>query len=313
MLKEVPDKNAMILLTLACLMRTPIVAAQRQQDTGLKRLVWVDREGNEEAIPADARQYFYPRISPDGSRVVLDTRDAGNDLWIWDFVQETLTRFTSTPEMNQYPVWTSDGERIAYQENRSIIWKTSDNAGSAELITEYGGDAANASPYFFSAGDTELVFRENRHPETGANIGIISIGGNPEPSWLLHGEFNEQNAELSPDGQWMAYQSDESGQYEIYVRPFPNVEGGRWQISNAGGSYPLWSPNGRELFYLEPVPPPRLISVATQTDPVFTFGPREGLLDWPYKSMGNGRPYDVDLDGQRFLVINAISISADAF
>ena len=168
------------------------------------------------------------------------------------------------------------------------------------------------SPYFFSLEGTELVFREQSHPDTLDNIGMISIEEGSEPEWLLRSEFNERNPELSPDGRWMAYQSDESGQYEIYVRPFPNVEDGRWQVSNAGGFYPLWSRDGRELFYVAGPAPARLMVVPVQTDPTFVPENSQELFELPDMRRGEGRTYDVSSDGQRFLTLNTVGHETDA-
>ena len=135
------------------------------------------------------------------------------------------------------------------------------------------------------------------------------------PLWRLSGAFNERNAELSPRGRWMAYQSDESGQYQVYVRPFPQVEDDLIPISNNGGIRPLWSRDGRELFYMQPGSPPRLISVAIDTrdaDGTFAVRGREAIMDWPYFLQGQARSYDVSPDGQRFLAIKPITGAGDA-
>jgi serine/threonine-protein kinase len=161
------------------------------------------------------------------------------------------------------------------------------------------------NPYFFSPSGTELVFRSGGNPGTGDDIGMITIGGDADPVWLLRESYLERNAELSPDGRWMAYQSDESGQWEIYVRPFPNVDEDRVLVSNAGGEQPLWSRDGEELFYLEPGPPVRLMSVSIEAAATgFSFSTRTPILDWPYRFIGPpGRKYDVSLDGQQFLAL----------
>jgi serine/threonine-protein kinase len=246
--------------------------------------------------------------------VALDLRDEDDDIWIWDFVRETLTRFTFGPESDTYPVWTADGERVAFQSGGGFVWKASDNTGSLEQLGgNLGEGRSTPNPYFFSLEGTELVFREQNHPDTLDNIGMISIEEGSEPQWLLRSEFNERNAELSPDGRWMAYQSDESGQPEIYVRPFPNVEDGRWQVSNAGGIYPLWSRDGRELFFLtNRVESRRLMVVPVQTDPTFVPENPEELIEWPYSPAAEGRTYDVSQDGQRFLAVTLASYATDA-
>jgi len=275
---------------------------------GLQSLIWVDREGREEAIPIERSQYVYPRISPDGRRVALDDRNPDNDVWVWDFVGETRTRLTLGANGGNYPVWTPDGARIAYDPRTgNIDWKAANNTGRPERLAIGVARPGSNTPssYFFTPSGTEFVFRDQENPETGDDIGMVTIGGDAEPVWLLHEPYHERNAELSPDGRWMAYQSDESGRWEIYVRPFPHVDDDLWPVSNAGGVKPLWSRDGRELFYLEPGPPTRLISVSIEaTETVFSSGLRTPLLDWPYRGLqGAGRTYDVSDDGQRFLAI----------
>jgi len=273
-----------------------------------RTLVWVDREGREEAIPIQPSGYAYPQMSPDGLRVALNDQNApDNNLWVWDFVGETRTRLTIGENVGVYPVWTPDGTRIAYGSyGGGLDWKAANNTGSVErLATGVTGGAGRSGPYFFSRSGDELVFRRFGNPGTGFDIGMIIVGSDAEPVWLLQGPYDELNAELSPDGRWMAYQSNESGNYEIYVRPFPNVDD-QVTVSNAGGYKPLWSRDGRELFYLDPGPPVRLMSasvVATET--VFSVGTRTAILDWPYLGLGRrpGRMYDVSLDGQQFLAI----------
>jgi len=272
-----------------------------------RTLVWVDREGREEAIPIQPSGYAYPQMSPDGLRVILgDQNAADNNLWIWDFVGETRTRLTIGENVGILPVWTPNGTRIAYGSyGGDIDWKAANNTGSVERLATGVAGAGPPMPYFFSRSGDELVFRSPGNPETGDDIGMIIVGSDAEPVWLLQGPYDELNAELSPDGRWMAYQSNESGNYEIYVRPFPNVDGDQVPVSTAGGYKPLWSRDGRELFYLDPGPPVRLMSasvVATET--AFSVGTRSSILDWPYRGLQrSGRQYDVSPDGQQFLAI----------
>jgi len=276
---------------------------------GARSVVWVDRAGKEEAVTAPPRGYVYPRISPDGSRVALDVRDQENDILIWDFRRGTLTRFTPTAEGEEYPVWTPDGQRLAYRTAPSgIQWKAADGSGVAEPITKAASN--QQAPYFFSPTGKELVYREIR--PSSIDIGMISVGGDANPVWLLENRYTEMNAELSPDGHWMAYQSNESGNHEIYVRPFPNVNDGFQQVSGAGGIQPVWSRNGRELFYLQPGTPFRLMAVPVRTGgPAFDSGNPQVLFDWPYLAPGpGGRTYDVSPDGRRFLALKAFAAVA---
>jgi len=272
-------------------------------------LLWVDRDGHEEDIAIEPSAYVYPRISPDGTRVVLDARGDGPQLWIWDFAAETRTRLTIGQAAGNYPVWTSDSSRIAYNAGQgNIDWKAANDTGTPEhLATDAPrSGSTQVSPYFFTPMGDAIVFRSESNAETGDDIGMIATANGAEPEWLLAAPYQERNAELSPDGHWMAYESDESGRFEIYVRPFPDVEADRWQVSNLGGSRPLWSHDGTELFYLEPGSPERLMSVAVGlSGERFSFGARTPVLDWPYVGIVEppGRPYDISRDGQRFLVL----------
>ena len=275
--------------------------------TAARTPVWVDREGREEPIAAEPGAYGSLRISPDGTRVVIYDY-AGNDLWVWNFASATRTRLTVGERGGSGQVWTPDGARIAYSSrDGDIAWKAANNTGTPERIAEAPGEgvAGPPSPYFFAPTGTALVFGERGNPETEDSIGLIALEDGAESAWLLDGPFDERNAELSPDGRWMAYQSDESGQFEIYVRPFPNVDDDRVPVSNAGGFQPLWSRDGRELFYLEGNP---LMSAAVQPDgPVFSVYRRTPLLDWPYFAAPLiRRTYDVSVDGQRFLALRPL-------
>ena len=215
-----------------------------------RTLVWVDREGRETALPAEPREYFYPRISPDGTRLAIDVRDQQRDIWTWDFARETLTRLTFDPARDIYPAWTPDGLRIAFGSGRdgstSLFWKAADGTGAVERLNP-SGDAQR--PHTFSPDGTMLVFREVSIANE-SDLGVLSMDADGASEPLLTTEFDETNPGISPDGLWLAYQSDESGQYEVYVRPFPDVDEGRWQISRGGGTSPLWAPNGGELFFL---------------------------------------------------------------
>jgi eukaryotic-like serine/threonine-protein kinase len=276
-------------------------------------LVWVNREGSEEAIAIEPSNYIYPRIAPDGKRVALDDRNTANDLWVWDFSAATRTRLTVGETGGSYGIWTADGTRIAYApvNAKTMGLKAANNTGQITSVSDYiatgGGDP---SPYFFSPSGEALVFRNGGTAFTNDDIGMITVGSAAEPVWLLREPYIERNAELSPDGRWMAYQSDESGQFEIYVRPFPNVDDDRVQVSNAGGMKPLWSRDGRELFYLEADASAKVRMMALTLEPGaenFAFGTRSAILDWPYINYGHGRDYDVSLDGQRFLAIKSVS------
>ena len=269
-----------------------------------RRLVWVDRDGREEALAAEPRAYVYPRISPDGSQVALDVRDQENDIWIWDFARETLRRLTFAPEGDNFPTWTPGGRRLAFGSFRdgrtsNLFWKAADGTGTVERLTE---SENNQFPQAFSPDGKQLVYWE-LHPQRGSDLGVRSLDGDGSLAPLLVTEFNEVNAEISPGGRWLAYRSDALGQYEIYVRPFPNVDEGRFQISRAGGTEPLWARDGSELFYLDRGR--QLMAVSVRLDPGFDFGNPGVVLEEssPAFPGAGGRTYDVSPDGERFLMI----------
>jgi eukaryotic-like serine/threonine-protein kinase len=223
-----------------------------------RMLVWVDRQGKEESLKAPPRVYLYPRLSPDGTRIALDIRDQENDIWRWDIARETLTRVTTDPALDRFPVWMPDGRHIVFSSDKKVqgsaaIYKVStEQTGLIEQLTpgaELGQIAMSVSP-----DGTQVVFRLDRGNATPTerDLMLLTLDKESKVQPLVKTPFIEQNGMISPDGRWLAYESNETGQFEIYVRPFPDVNGARWQISAAGGIQPLWSRQGQELFYLAP-------------------------------------------------------------
>ena len=150
----------------------------------VRTMVWVDRDGTVEVVPAEPRGYEYMRISHDGQRAAVDEANLGGDIWVWDFASETSVRLTAGEASEQYPVWTSDDARIASTRSgsRVVSWMASNNTGLLEPITPAMGEGTQSvSPYFFSEANRMLVFREQAHPDTGDNIGMISLEADSEP------------------------------------------------------------------------------------------------------------------------------------
>ena len=271
-----------------------------------RTLVWVDRNGREEAIPAPARGYLYPRISPDGTQVAVDARDQENDIWVWNVARQTLTRLTFDPGIDRYPVWTPDGRRIAFASQRAggstLFWQAADGTGAAERLTE----SPNAQfPESFSADGTRLLFEELR-PGTTSDLQLLSLAGERTATSLVATTFSERNGDISADGGWIAYQSNESGRNEVYVRPFPGIDGGRWQVSTSGGQQPVWAANSRELFFVDSAG--RIVAVPIQPGPGFVAANSQVVVDEPLvinQPGFGGRMYDVSRDGKRFLIIKA--------
>ena len=256
-------------------------------------LAWVGRDGDEERISAPPRAYGHPRVSPDGTRVAVDITDGGNtDVWIWNLARETLTQLTFDEGVDDFPLWTPDSARVVFgstREGGGLFWKAADGTGQVERLKE-----GAARPYAWAA-DGRLIF------EQAADIGVLTMEGQRTVEMLLDAGFNEFGAALSPDGRWLAYQSDETGTSLIIVRPFPIVDDGQWRVSPDFGRHPLWSPDGRELFY-RGLADADLMVAQIETEPTFSSGTPEPLLSISGYPMGGGRQYDVAPDGDRFIV-----------
>jgi serine/threonine-protein kinase len=275
-----------------------------------RTLVWVDRQGREESLGAPVQPYVYPRIAPDGTRVALDIRNQGQDIWIWDLRRQTMRRATFDPALDALPVWTPDGRRLVWTSQRgggplNLYWQAADGTGTVERLT----DSPNAQRASSVTPDgTRLLFSENIQTESGrANVLMLSLDGDRHATPLVRTMFTERLAEISPDGRWLAYESDESGQFQIYVRPFPAVDEGRWQVSTAGGRQPVWIGSGRELIYVAPDGSLMSVSADIRLDgESFTGGTPARLVTgegyyYAWNDQNQGRTYDVFPDGKRFL------------
>jgi serine/threonine-protein kinase len=268
---------------------------------GLRTLVWVDRQGREEAIRVPPRAFTYARLSPDGTHVALDARDQQNDIWILDLARETLQRLTYDPGPNRLPVWTPDGTRVAFTAERegveSIYWQKADASGAPERLSI---GSTGQAPLSFSPDGTRLVFAT---PVDGPpHLGMLSLDGERKETMLFSTRFNESNGEVSSDGHWLAYASDESGPPEVYLAPFPDVKASKRQVSTRGGNRPLWSRDGRELFYY--VGPDTIMAVPVRLGTDVVLGtPQVVVKGHAAAPVYSGRHYDVSPDGKRFLLL----------
>ena len=275
------------------------------EGSAVKRaLVWVDRQGREEPINAPPRAYLAPRISPDGSRVAIDVRDQDGDIWIWDFKRQALSRATFSAAADRYPVWTADGQGLLFVSDRSdagsVFIQPSDGTREPERLTSAMNPQA---PTAVSPDGTSVVFHELGR---STDLMIFTLNSPRTVQPLLQTRFAEQNGVISSDSRWLAYQSDESGQVEIHVRPFRDPSSGHWQVSTEGGVRPAWARNGRELFFL--TLKGALMSVSIGDEATFSPGPPARAIDAKYDfgNVGSPRTYDVSPDGQRFLMIKAV-------
>ena len=263
-------------------------------------LVMVDREGEVEPLGAPRRRYDDLRLSPDGQRLAAQVWGEQSDVWIYDIPRKTLTRLTFEGH-NDTPIWTPDGKRVTFDSSRTggrdLFWKPADGSGTADQLT------TSQSPQFSTSWTPDGKFLAFREVNETSDIWVLSLADEPKPEPFLQTRFQEGAGMFSPDGRWLAYTSNESGQFEIYVQPFPGP-GGKWQISTGGGSEPIWAHSGRELFYRNG---PLMMMVDITTEPGFSAGNPKLLFEGQY--FANQAPananYDVTPDGQRFIMIKA--------
>ena len=199
-----------------------------------RSLVWVDRQGRETPIPAPPRNYAFPRLSPDGTRLALYIPDQEVDIWLWDLPRATLTRATFDPGADVFPVWLRDGRQLLFSSARAgavnLFAQAADGSGDVTQLTTSPNvqHATSVSP-----DGTRLVFAETA-PATSLDVMQLRLDGTHAVTPLVQTPFSERNAEVSPDGRWLAYEANDSGRYNIYVRPFPDVSSGYWQVSASG-------------------------------------------------------------------------------
>jgi len=242
-------------------------------------------------------------VSPDGVRIVRSSQDEDYDLWSWDIRSTTLTRLTFEAGQDSFPAWTPDGKRVAFVSTRSggqrLYSQAADGTGVAELLApSVGGNVSAVSP------DGHWILFARNLPATGFDIMKVALDRGHQLEAVIQTPANERNAEVSPNGKWLAYQSDESGRYEVYVRPFPDVNSGRWQLSYTGGTRPAWAPDGRELYYLAG---DTLTQVVVTDGATWAAGsPRELFKAQSHVAAFAGRSYDITPDGKRFVTVDDV-------
>ena len=269
-----------------------------------RTLVWVDREGREEPLALPPGGYQRVRVSPDGTRLAVQVSGPeGIDVWTSDLARGTLSILTPDPATDQNPLWTLDGERVVFSSDREpqgLFWKAADGRGPVEpLLTAADAQAGQLNPVDWSPDGNELIFNYFSTDTGGRDTAVLSMAG--ERTWqpLLNSVASESDAALSPDGRWIAYRSDETGQNEVYVERFPDL-GNKAQISTGGGRLPVWSSDGSELFYRDPSGA-RMLVVQINTEPTLSVGTATVVFEGTYLRAG-GRLYDLAPDG-RFLMI----------
>jgi dipeptidyl aminopeptidase/acylaminoacyl peptidase len=272
--------------------------AYQQGTAAGQQLTWFDRAGREVEALGGPSDFSSVDLSPDRKNVAVSRLGQNPDLWIYDTVRALATRFTFSTAVDQYPIWSPDGKAIAYRSNpkgrMDLYRKAADGTGSEELLY---ADGVTKIPLSWSPDGQRLLFYRI-DPKTQRDIWVLPLE-NPSKAypWLAT-PFNERFAKFSPDGRWVAYDSDESGRYEIYAAPFPGP-GGKRQISTGGGGLPRWRADAREIFYVAPNGKLMAaeVSIKSAIIDVGLVHPL-GIAVNP-----NGEyMYDVSADGQRFLV-----------
>jgi serine/threonine protein kinase/Tol biopolymer transport system component len=294
--------------TLVYVPQPAVAAGAASTALSANTLVWVDRQGKEEPLGAAPDDYRGLKISPDGTKVALTIAAAGNqDIWIWDIPHKTPTKLTFDKTNDNNPLWTPDGNRIVFWSGRSgesggVYWKSAAGIGEEELLASRPDRAIY--PWSFSRDGKILALTELTISPLGIDIGMLSMEGKRDMKELLQEKHSEGEPQISPDGRYVAYQSDESGKGEIYVRSFPDVNKGKWQVSSNGGGSPLWSPDGSELFYRSG---DATMAVDVETDPTFKRGNPKTLFRGTYSSTAIQNsvttPWDISPDGKKFLMI----------
>ena len=268
-------------------------------------LLWSDRTGVTTALDIEPGVFRRPSLSPDGQRLAVDSHvgaELEHDIWIFDLQTGTRTRFTFSGH-NAAPVWTPDGTRLTFQwlqppevDVSSIYWKRIDSAAPPEPLVTM---EHRTYPVSWSVDGSRLAFVV-QHPDSQEDIWMLPIGAEPAP--VLATTFREHSPMISPDDRFLAYVSDESGRDEVYVIPFPDG-GSKYTVSTAGGREPMWSRDGKTLFFRS-VDGTEMWSVNVELEPTFRADRPENLFAGTFLIDSlRQQTYDVAPDGERFLMI----------
>jgi Tol biopolymer transport system component len=277
-----------------------------ENNFAFNELVWVHRDGREEPFAGlQTAQHNNPRISPDGRRLAItisgsgESGEGGQDIWVYDLVRPGAPdRLTFHPGFDMRAIWSPDSQRLTYYSSRdggSLLTRAADGTGTERKILSTNG--RQLLPEAMLPDESAVIVRT----EFVSDRSLYLVTANEDPVPLLDSPHDQAFSDLSPDGRWLAYTSDETGSYEIYVRSFPDVDDTRVKITTSGGVEPLWSPDGRELFYLNGN---TAYAVPIEGDTAISVGEPVAIFSGNYYVADAARPnWDIHPDGDRFLMI----------
>jgi Tol biopolymer transport system component len=270
---------------------------------------WMDRAGRTTLLRQTPAYWINPRFAPDGNRIALQIIDSRrSDIGMYELARDTVTRLTSDGVTNTNPIWTPDGRRVVFSAIRgnaliaNLYWRRADATGEPQRLTESGNPQYPSS---WHPSGKFLAFEEHT-ARTASDLMILPMEGDEASGWkpgkptaFVNSPASEREPMFSPDGRWMAYVSNESGRYEVYVRPYGNT-GGVWQISASGGEHPIWSPTTRDLFYSIDG---QITAVSYQVDgDSFRAEKPRRLADTRFVQRAQNRMFDVHPNGDRFVL-----------
>ncbi len=267
----------------------------------LRQLIWVDRTGKVEgAIGEPQRGLLFPALAPDGRRVAVVAGESGKlDLWVYDAIRQTKTRLTFTEGEKRYPSWTASGSHVVFEgregEAPGIVRTTADGTGQPELLAKGGAPAVSQ--------DGKFVAYVSSGPKTSADLWYVALVGERKPVAFLEAPGVQTAPRFSPDGRYLAYMSNESPPFQIYIKPFPSGEG-KWQVSLNRGMLPRWSRSGDRLYYESNN---QLMEVEVTTRPSFSLGTPRVVFTGEAAGVDLTTAFDVAPDGKRFVALREVT------